>query len=266
MEGEGPAVVLLHGLGASLAVWNENIIPLAEEHTVYAVDLPGHGKSDKPNEIGYDAFSGAHFLAQFMDTLGISTATLVGNSAGGLIAALFALSYPQRVGRLALVDSAGLGRQIAWFLRFSSLPLLGEVLHTPNVHSTKHLIKSLFYRPRPVDEALVRELMQVRNIPAAKRAALEAIRSGVNLWGLQKNTMVLSRLKHYPRPLIIIWGQEDRILPVAHAHRAAKVLSHGNVHVIPRCGHWPQLERPQEFNPLILGFLKEVFNREKETV
>ena len=85
--GEGPAVLLVHGLGASLAVWLENILPLAEGHSIYALDLPGYGQSDKPNDIGHDAISGAHFLAGFQDYLGIKRATLVGNSAGGLATA-----------------------------------------------------------------------------------------------------------------------------------------------------------------------------------
>ena len=170
-------MLLLHGLGASLAVWGENIDPLAEEHAVYALDLPGHGKSDKPQEIDYDAVAGAHFLVRFMDALGLSSATLIGSSAGGLIATICALLYPERVDRLVLVDTAGLGRQMAWFIRLSSLPFIGELLHTPNVLTTRGLTQSLFYEPWPVAEHLVEELMQVRNIPEAKRASLTAIRA-----------------------------------------------------------------------------------------
>ena len=260
LEGEGPAVVLVHGLGASLSVWGANISPLAEGHSVYALDLPGHGKSDKPKEVDYGAVSGAHFLVSFMDSVGISKATLIGNSAGGLVTALCALAYPHRLERLVLVDAGGLGRQLAWFLRFASLPLLGELLQTPNVRNPRNLIKSVFYEPQDLSDDLMMELMWARNIPAAKKAVLRAVRSGINLWGLRRNMVVLHRLKQFLKPVLIIWGREDRIIPVAHAHRAAQVLPNCQVHVISRCGHWPQLERADEFNSLVLGFLNGAYD------
>ena len=259
-------MLLVHGLGTSLAVWGENIIPLAEGHTVYALDLPGYGKSDKPRGLDHDAVAGAHFLVRFMDTLGISRVTLIGHSGGGLVTAICALLYPQRVERLVLVDTAGLGRPMAWFLRLASLPFLGELLHIPNVRNARNLMKSVFYDPHPVSEALVEELMQVRNIPEAKTATLRAIRSAINLWGLRKNMMVLHGFKDFLKPLLIIWGREDRIIPVSHAHHAPKVLPHCKVHIIPHCGHWPQMERPKEFNLVVLRFMKEAFNREKEAI
>ena len=116
---------------------------MAGGHTVYALDLPGHGRSDKPRELDYGAVAGAHFLGTFMGALGICSATLVGNSAGGLVTTICALTYPQRVEGLVLVDAAGLGRQVAWFLRFASLPLLGELLHFPNVRSTRSMIRGV---------------------------------------------------------------------------------------------------------------------------
>ena len=78
--------------------------------------------------------------------------------------------------------------------------------------------------------------------------------------------IVLHQLKEFMKPLLIIWGREDRIIPVSHAYRAAEVLPNSEVHIIPRCGHWPQLERPKEFNPLVLGFLNGAFHRQKETI
>ena len=77
----------------------------------------------------------------------------------------------------------------------------------------------------------------------------------MNLWGLRKNMMMLHKLKDFVKPLLIIWGREDGIMPVSHAYQAAIVLPDRDVHIIPRCGHWPQMEKPQEFNPLVLQFL-----------
>ena len=255
--GEGPAVILIHGLGASLSVWRDNIEVLAQNNTVYALDLPGHGKSDKPLDIGYDAVSGAHFLYKFMDELSIPRATLIGNSGGGLVTAICALIYKQRVERLMLVDSAGLGRSMAWFLRFESVPLIGEFLQLPNVRTPKNLVKTIFYNPVPVDDPIVRELISVRKNPAAKKAVLKAVRSAINLWGLRRNVVVLDKLNHLAAPLMIVWGREDMVIPVSHAYSAAKVLPSAQVHVIPYCGHWPQLEKAPEFNSLIAEFIAQ---------
>ena len=254
IEGEGPAIVLVHGLGASLAVWNDNIWDLSRGHRVYALDLPGHGKSDKPGELHYDSISGAHFLVSFMDAVDIDTATLMGNSAGGHIAAACALRYPQRVDRLILVSSAGLGRDMAWFLRASSLPLLGELLQLPPFRNTDNLIRAVFYEPRPLSDTLLEDLVASHGDPGAKRAVLRAIRSEMNIRGLRKHMQLLPELKEFHKPVLIIWGREDRIIPVSHAHQAAKVLGQ-KMHIIPRSGHWPQLESPEEFNEVVLGFL-----------
>ena len=257
-EGKGPAVVLVHGLGASLSVWGENVGPLARGRAVYAVDLPGHGKSEKPGTLRYDAVAGAHFLVGLMDTLGLGSATLIGNSAGGLIAAVCALTYPRRVDGLVLVDSAGLGREMAWFLRLASLPVLGELMHLPNVRSTAAMMRSIFHQPRQIQEALAEDLMRARNDPRAKRSTLEAARSAISLMGLRSRMLVLHKLRDFLKPLLIVWGEEDRILPVSHARRAARALPHIPVHVIPGCGHWPQMEKAPEFNALVGGFLSEV--------
>jgi len=111
--GEGPPLILLHGLGESSVVWFDNMAPLAASHTVYAVDLPGHGGTfkplwDRPLE------QSVQFMVDFMDALDISTASMLGNSVGGLLALATALRHPQRVDRLVLEGSAGLGREKAW--------------------------------------------------------------------------------------------------------------------------------------------------------
>ena len=263
-EGKGPAVILVHGLGASLAAWRENIHYLAEEYAVYALDMPGHGESDKPADLDYDPVSGAHFLVSFMDTMDISRATLIGNSAGGLVTAICSLAYPHRVERLVLVNPAGLGRQLPWFLRFSSLPILGKLLHIPNVLNSRNMMKSIFYEPKPIVDDVAQELMKVRNLPDTKMAVLKAVRSSVNLLGLRKHLRILPELKDMTIPMLIVWGREDRIVPVSHAYRAAEVLHRDVVHVFPHCGHWPQMEKATEFNPLVVRFLSGGLDSKQE--
>src|SRR3972149_1693188 len=126
VAGQGPAVVLVHGLGACLACWWENIGPLHKHSRLYALDMPAHGESEPLPGVDHDPVKSARFLTHFMDVVGIPSASLVGNSAGGLVAAMCAFNHPKRVERLVLVDSAGLGRQVSWFLPIASLPLVGR--------------------------------------------------------------------------------------------------------------------------------------------
>ena len=252
--GSGHPVVLLHGLGASLAVWWENMAPFAERFSVYALDLPGHGDSGKP-DIAYDMPSTVRFLASFLDSQGIDRVSLVGNSGGGMLAAAFASLHPDRLDRLVLVDAAGLGREMPVFLRLASLPIIGEILQTPKVRNTENLIKSVFYEPRVVQDALAGELMRVRNLPGAKEAVLKAVRQGVTLWGMRRELVLLPHLQRVKVPILLVWGREDRVIPVAHAYLAASMLPGARLHVIPFCGHWPQMERAQEFNRVVITFL-----------
>ena len=253
-------MILLHGLGASLAVWAENIGPLSEVGAVYAVDLPGHGKSDKPFGLLYDSMAGGHFLAvvSLMDALRLSRAVLVGNSAGGLVASWCAVNYPDRVSGLMLVDTAGLDRNMPWFLRLSTLPGLGELLHSPPMLSGRSMVKSIFHQTRPEYVRLLDDLMDVRHKPEVKRAMLESIRSGITIRGLKRELVALTALSGLAKPVLFIWGREDRILLVSHAQHALEGRSVGPIHVIPNAGHWPMLEQPDEFNKLAASFIQGI--------
>ena len=137
------------------------------------------------------------------------------------------------------------------------------MLEASNVRNTRALVNSIFYEPMPLNDGLVRELMRVRNLPGAKRAVLKAIRSSINLWGLKKKTEVLDQLRGLSIPLLIVWGEKDRILPVSHAYKAKEALPKAKVHVLERCGHWPQMERAEEFNSILLEFLQGKPKKEK---
>ena len=256
--GEGPAVILLHGLGASLAVWSENIGPLGAVGSVYAVDLPGHGKSDKPFGLLYDSMAGGHFLVSLMDALELSSAVLVGNSAGGLVASWCAVNHPERVRGLLLVDTAGLDRNMPWFLRLSTVPALGEFLHTPPMLSGRSMVKSIFHQARPEYVRFLDDLMDVRLKPEVKRAMLESIRSGITLRGLKRELVALDALSGLGKPVMFVWGGEDRILLASHAQRALEGRSVAPIHIIPDAGHWPMLEKPDEFNNLAASFIQGI--------
>ncbi len=255
--GQGPVVLLLHGLGTSLVTWSRNIEPLAAAgFTVLAPDLSGHGDSDKPAHLSYDPVDGARLIHQFLQSLGVARLSLVGNSAGGLVVGLFALSHPEKVERLVLVASGGLGRRVSWFLRFFSLPILGDLFYQPQLQNLTDFSKRIFYQAPPFLDEVLAEMYRVRALPGARRAGLRAIRSSINFRGLRQHRYILPRLKQLPVPLLTVWGREDNIIPVSHARLVRQELPHSVVRIMPQCGHWPHMEKAEQFNDLLIRFLR----------
>ena len=254
--GEGPVVLMLHGLAASLLTWYCNIDVLADAgYRVIAPDLPGYGDSDKPSHLDYDPDSAANFIYDFSQQLGLERFSLVGSSAGGVIAGLFALENPDMVEKLVLVGSGGFGREVSWFLRVISLPVVGDLVYQPWLNNMVGTTKYLFYRPPAILNELLPEMERVKLLPGARAAMLRSIRSCINLWGLRERWFMLERLKNSEVPLMTVWGTEDIIIPVSHADAVRRELPNSVVRVIPECGHWPQMEKPGQFNPMLTSFL-----------
>ncbi|MCI0829195.1 MAG: alpha/beta fold hydrolase, partial [Chloroflexi bacterium] len=131
------------------------------------------------------------------------------------------------------------------------------LLYQPWLNTKMGATKYLFHRPPAILEELLPEMDRHKMLPGARTAMLRSIRSSINLWGLRKQGLILDRLKGSEVPLMTVWGAEDIIIPVAHAEAVRRELPHSIVHVIPECGHWPQMERPDEFNSMLTGFLSD---------
>jgi pimeloyl-ACP methyl ester carboxylesterase len=254
VAGDGSPVVLLHGLGASVVAWRDNIAPLAGRFTVYAVDIPGHGDSAKPR-MAYTLDQGVDFLTSFLDAVGVPAAAFVGNSMGGLIALRTAMERPERASHLVLVDSAGLGREVSPFLRLMSAPLLGEVLERSSAKGTEAMLRVVFSQRDFITPELVDELTRTRASPGAKRAVLRMLRHGVGFRGVRPTVRFEDQLPGLSVPVLVVWGEKDRVFPVAQAIGAARASPSVRLAVFPGCGHWPQMERAAEFNDLLLDFL-----------
>jgi pimeloyl-ACP methyl ester carboxylesterase len=224
-------------------------------YQVIAPDLPGHGDSDKPSHLDYGPDSAANFVYDFSQELGLERFSLVGSSAGGLIAGLFALEYPKMVEKMVLVGSGGFGREVSWFLRVISLPVVGDLVYQPWLNNRMGITKYLFYRPPAILKELLPEMERVKLLPGARAAMLRSVRTSVNIWGLRKQGFILERLKDSEVPMMTVWGAEDIIIPVSHADDVRRELPESVVQVIPECGHWPQMEKPGQFNPMLTSFL-----------
>jgi 4,5:9,10-diseco-3-hydroxy-5,9,17-trioxoandrosta-1(10),2-diene-4-oate hydrolase len=255
---KGTTVILVHGLGGFIENWVHNVNALSQSHRVYAMDLVGFGRSDK-TPLTHDMYDLVRFIGDFLETQKIDKASLVGNSLGGGLVLLFALQYPQKVEKLVLVDNAGMGKDVILDFKLCSLPLLGELLIRPSRRTTAGLWKKIVYNSSLVTEKLIKDSYALAALPGASKALLAALRSGINLSGQRSKltNALIEKLGSIAAPTLIIWGKQDRIIPVAHAQVAVNKILGARLQIFDRCGHMAQLEHPEKFNKLVLDFLAE---------
>jgi len=242
-----PHVVFVHGLGGSLATWSLNMPAFAERFRICALDLVGAGDSDKPIT-DYSVNSLAIFLARFLDALGTDwqRVNLVGHSLGGAVALAFASRYPERVERLVLVDTAGLGPEIN-----------GEVLNLmraePAIEGLRAELTHFFAQPALVQQSLVEQLYQQRTQPGAHAALLATTDAAFS--GNSQRINLLETLASLPNEMLVIWGSADDVIPVVHAQQAQRA-PRSRVEVLEGCGHCPHIERSDQINQLAMSFLE----------
>jgi len=253
---EGTTIILIHGIGGSVEAWTPNINVLAQHHRVYAIDLVGFGRSDKPS-MPYSFSYMARFVNDFIQAQHIDRATVIGHSLGGGVSLQFTIQFPDRVEKLVLVSSGGLGRELNLLLRLATLPVIGELLTRPSRKRTAQFLKECIHDPALVTDDLVELFYQMAVLPGAQKSFLATLRADVNLRGLRADAMrsIQHDLATITAPTLIVWGQQDRIVPVAHAHAAERRIPNAELRILDPCGHMPQFERAEEFNALVLGFL-----------
>ena len=252
--GSGPALVLLHGLGGSPLVWHRNIQALSGHYTVIAPDLWGPGRNVDRGSL--DMRSGFDFLVRLLDGLAIERAHLVGSSLGGLFAMLAGIEKPERVLSITLVGSAGFGREIAWTDRIFTLPWLGEFVFRPSLGGMKKMMRMLLADPRLASDELVQALYEERLQPGVPGQMLAALRAGVGLRGVKEEIQLLPRASELKVPTLVMWGARDPLFPPLQAQRAANAIPGARLKLFEGSGHWPYLERADEFNQELLSFLR----------
>jgi pimeloyl-ACP methyl ester carboxylesterase len=254
-SGRGPSVVLLHGIASSIYTWKDVLPGLAADHDVIAVDLPGFGGSEIPPALSAERLRGA--IVGLMDSLRVERAALVGNSLGGATATLVASRDPQRVRALVLVDAAG----------FRMAPESRPALLRYSAGSLGALLEKM-PRPRPLvvvglrqvffDDALVtRERVDEYEAPLLRPGAVAAVRSMLQSPAPSRadyETLLLG----VRAPTLVLWGAEDRWIPVADADLYARAIPGARKVVLEGCGHMPQEERPAETLRVVREFLAAV--------
>jgi pimeloyl-ACP methyl ester carboxylesterase len=250
--GDGPPVLLLHGYLHSAATWRKVLPGLAERFRVLALDQVGTGKSDRgPWDWSIDGL--CRFVEAFLDAAGVPALhAAVGNSLGGATVLRLALAAPGRVGRLVLVDSAGLRAHLPPVLRLFGLP--GAEPWIRRASSFRPLARALLARwayPRgPVDDETLAGFVDGFSVPGTFAAAASIARA------FPASSAALDRrLPELDVPALVVWGERDRLLPLAAGRRLAGRIPGARLEVMAGCGHCPQEEDPAGFLELLRGFL-----------
>jgi pimeloyl-ACP methyl ester carboxylesterase len=257
--GSGPVVVLIHGITSNSATWKRVMPSLARHFTVIAPDLAGHGQSDKPKG---DYSLGAHAsgIRDLLLMLGHERASIVGHSLGGGIALQFSYQFPERCERLVLVDSGGLGRDVSMLLRAATLP--GSEFVLPFLAATRLLDAGEFagrllgrfgLHARTDLEEMARGHATLSDAEA-RAAFVHTLRSVVEPGGQRvdaSNRLYLA--EHIP--FLLIWGERDSIIPVAHGRIAHEHVPGSRLEVFQSSGHFPQLDEPERFIETLVDFM-----------
>jgi pimeloyl-ACP methyl ester carboxylesterase len=256
----GPPVVLLHGGGidSSGFTYGPIIGPLAEGRRVFAPDWPGYGLSDKP-DLDYTMGFYVDFLGHLIDALGLGKVSIVGISMGGGAALGFALRSAQRVEKLVLVDSYGLGSEVPWghlgYLMVRA-PLIDKLTYALLRRSRTMIRWSLYglvHDRRTVTEEMIEETARLLEDPRAGRAWGSFQKHEVG-WGSLR-TDFSDRLSALSVPTLLVHGAHDRVVPLAWARRAQERSPNCELIVFPECGHLPPREQPEEFARVVRQFL-----------
>lgn len=256
LVGSGDPVILLHGIGGFLEYWDANIEALAHGQQVYALDMPGFGRSTKPPASYTLAFL-AQDVQAFAQALQLERVSLVGVSLGGGVALQFARMFPESLHKLVLVDSAGLGRRIGASLRLATLPILGELATRPSRAGTARAYRAVVADPSCLSDAWLDTAYQMSLESGAQRTFLSALRASATVLGVKSSAYgpIVHGLPCITAPTLVVWGKQDPLIPVAYAQVAAQGLPHAQVHLFDHCGHLPQLEYVDAFNELVRAFL-----------
>ncbi len=259
-DGAGEPILLIHGLAGSSRTWDAVIPTLTEHHDIIAPDLLGHGESAKPvGDYSLGAFASG--LRDFLSVLGKSSVTIVGHSFGGGVAMQLAYQHPHLVDRLVLVGSGGLGREVSWLLRLLTLP------------GAEYLMPIGF--PKPIVDGAndVGRRLGRRDIRSPKLA--EFWRAYSSLAGAANRTAFVRTMRGVIEPsgqivdasdrlylaahvpTLIMWGDQDGMIPVTHAYRAHELIPTSRLEILEGVGHFPHVEAPDVFCDTLLEFMDE---------
>ena len=257
---DGEPVVLLHGLASDSGTWDKAIPQLARRGLrVIALDLLGHGQSDKPPS-GYLLDDFAASLQAFLDAIDVPAATICGHSLGGAIAVHFGYHYPDQVRRLVLVSSGGLGREVHPMLRAAALPGAPALLEA----AMRPRLRRLYRRPRLhrtlrlTDDNLanLRRAARALGDVSGRRAFFASLRGVIEPAGQRGSFIEMKYLAQHV-PMLIVWSERDGVIPLSHAHAVNEHVPGSKLVVFPGGGHEPHRRHADGFADAVADFVHE---------
>jgi 4,5:9,10-diseco-3-hydroxy-5,9,17-trioxoandrosta-1(10),2-diene-4-oate hydrolase len=253
--GEGPALVMLHGSGPGVTAWSNygaNLPNLAQHFRTVLWDMPGFGRSERPElDRAYPGLA-ADILVRLLDGLGIERANLFGNSFGGYVSLEFALAHPDRVGRLVLMGPGGLAAPVLGPERSEGARRLTDFMLAPSREGMVAWVDTMVANQKVLDEQLIDTRLAAALAPGAIDNAVSIFLSlaqhpdPVPLW---------ARLKDIKAPVLITWGRDDRMMPLEQSLFGYRQLPNAELHIFSKCGHWAQVERKDDLERLVVDFL-----------
>ncbi|HME68692.1 MAG TPA: alpha/beta fold hydrolase [Myxococcota bacterium] len=258
--GCGPVLLFIHGIAGSAATWDDVLPRLADRYSVVAPDLPGHGRSGKPPG-DYSLGGYASGMRDLLDALRHERASVVGHSLGGGVAMQFAYQFPERCERLVLVSSGGLGREVHFLLRAAAfpgaewiLPLLCAERVCDAVDSMGRFLGGAGFRVGPDLEEAWRGFGTLTDADG-RQAFIHTLRTVVDVRG--QRVSATNRLYLAAGiPTMVVWGERDSTIPVAHAHAAHAAIPGSRLEIFPGAGHFPYRDNPRRFVEVLLDFLQ----------
>jgi len=260
LAGEGPPLLLLHGITSSSQTWAKVLPALAEHHTVIAPDLLGHGESAKPRG-DYSLGAYASGVRDLMAALGHDRATVVGHSLGGGIAMQMAYQFPERIERLVLVGSGGLGHQVTPMLRAVALPgselVLPLLASLPLLNAGAAVGRWLAGKGLRVGSDLAEMAVGLSALHdmEARRAFVHTARSVIDIRG-QKVSATDKLYLAEAVPTLLMWGEQDPIIPARHGVRAHELMPGSQLELFPHAGHFPHHDDPAAFASVVVNFVQ----------
>ncbi|MGH3414064.1 MAG: alpha/beta fold hydrolase [Marmoricola sp.] len=258
--GTAPALLLLHGLGCDHTTWSPVIWQLARHYTVIAPDMLGHGASAKPRA-DYSVGGFANGVRDMLTVLGIEKVTVVGHSLGGGVAMQFAYQFPERTERLVLVAPGGLGPEVSPLIRAVTLPGYEPFMAAATLPGIRHAGRTVMRALHGSGLAAARDLDEVAKIydsfrDRPTRAAIRhVVRAVVDLKG-QVITMADRAYLTEAMPVLVVWGADDRVIPVSHAETAARLAPGAVIEVMADAGHFPHRDHPKRFVRVVNDFIR----------
>ncbi len=258
--GSGPVLLLLHGLGCDHTTWTPVIDSLARRYTVIAPDLLGHGASAKPRA-DYSVGGYANGVRDLLTVLGIDKVTVVGHSFGGGVAMQFAYQFPERTERMMLVSSGGLGPEVTPAIRAISTPGFNQAMGVLTMPVIRHLGLAGLRTLSATGWRVTHDLDEVADIydsfkdPHARAAITHVVRAVVD-WRGQIVTMADRAYLTEAMPMAVVWGRDDRVIPVRHASNAAALAPKARIEVIPNAGHFPHKDHPERFVKIVHDWIR----------